>query len=306
MPPKLDSMYDRDWCLSSTSGTTGCHELRVEVVSAAAVGSPEWRLGDIARSLLQGRASLVQRVYVELQLGDVKFRSRSCELQQEGALSFSFNQELALFPYKSEMELQVRLYAKRGVQAALRGHPLVGEGRLQLGPELADLAPRQAEVVLQRKDVGAGSVTLGYRFMTPSGTTSTQSRPRTPSVANVGAAEYFTNDSSGTRHEELDELLDRIHDAGDEEQSMRAAEELFLHLDLDKTGALERQEYQQIMEALTSHAAARYDKLGMRGAFSREDVRTSIQYDLDVDFDGEVSKEEFMNNVKKILVQMDS
>merc|ERR1712129_234290 len=108
--------------------------------------------------------------------------------------------------------------------------------------------------------------------------------------------EDFAIDGEGARHEELDELLDRIRDAGDEEQSKRAAEELFLHIDLDKTGALERREYQEIMEALTAHVAAKYNKTGVHGAFSPEDVRTS---------EGMVSKEEFMNSVKKILAQID-
>lgn len=157
----------------AASPPTGCaFDLRLEIETVLDLRSPEYRAGDLTRRLLHGREALLSQVYVEVQLGSARHRSsrRSAAPQQayqghEGATSYEakFEKELMLFSYAGETELTVRVLDRRGVQAVLRGDPVIGEGRLPLPPDLREgLRPHSEMVPLTLDGETAGLLAVNF------------------------------------------------------------------------------------------------------------------------------------------------
>merc|ERR1712129_57051 len=96
------------------------------------------------------------------------------------------------------------------------------------------------------------------------------------------------------------QLLKQIDD--DEKGEWKEiAEKIFEEIDKDKSGALEKEEYKSVMELLTAHAEKKYDWCGIDTPGLKELIQTNLYADLDPDSDGKITKEEFVENVKKFL-----
>mmetsp|Transcript_58017 Transcript_58017/g.179939 ORF Transcript_58017/g.179939 Transcript_58017/m.179939 type:complete len:370 (-) Transcript_58017:64-1173(-) len=144
-----------------SAGAGSEYELWLDLVSAHHLGQPEYRLGDLTRSLAHSNARL-SRVYIECCLSgrEVKTGHAQC-LGDSGAL---FSGERMLFVYNHEPRLQLRVRDHRTVQALMRGDPLIGEASLELDAGLKDLALRCKELPLERDGEPAGFVKLRYRL----------------------------------------------------------------------------------------------------------------------------------------------
>eukprot|EP00929_Paragymnodinium_shiwhaense_P063644 TRINITY_DN31805_c0_g1_i1.p1 TRINITY_DN31805_c0_g1~~TRINITY_DN31805_c0_g1_i1.p1 ORF type:complete len:453 (+),score=70.44 TRINITY_DN31805_c0_g1_i1:143-1501(+) len=144
-------------------------ELRVEVVAAKELGTPAYRLGDMTRSVLgSGRDARLTNVFVEVGLGSRRLETTAVPCKGEGCVSFTGQR--MLFAYDKEPTLTLAVRDQRSIQAALRGHPLIGEGTLTLGPELSDMRIRSTLVKLTRDGSDMGSVHVNYGLMlTPAG-----------------------------------------------------------------------------------------------------------------------------------------
>jgi len=164
--------------------TTMEFELRVEVLSAANLSSPEYRLGDITTSWMR---KPFQNVYVELQIGD-KTSVSGCAVNPDGLNSIEFVRERMLFVYCGELELRLTVYDKRGLQAAIRGDPVIGSASFRLDPGIKDGFPRWQDLPLQRSDQkrgeNCGSVQMRFQLITTAKTAAararSKSKPATP------------------------------------------------------------------------------------------------------------------------------
>lgn len=145
-------------------------ELRFEVVEAADLVLPKYRFGDLTSGLLRGeQAARLSAVYVEL-----KFAGRSCRTAPAACTGaaeaphrgVSFDNELHAVLYNGEQELLLSARDERGVQAAIRGDPLIGEARVTLKPKqvLRDGQMEEMLVQLHRDGARAGSVLLRYQL----------------------------------------------------------------------------------------------------------------------------------------------
>lgn len=157
----IQNEQDEDWC--ATLGSSSNFELHVEVVTASNLHTPQYRVGDFTRRLVSGAKALRPNIYLQLQLGERTVRTDVAENARDNK-SACFMSGRALFAYSGEIELCVRAYDQRGVQALFRGDPLLGEGTVRLEPECL---PRWVDVPLSRKGLAssAGSVYLGYQFV---------------------------------------------------------------------------------------------------------------------------------------------
>eukprot|EP00929_Paragymnodinium_shiwhaense_P107355 TRINITY_DN73450_c0_g1_i1.p1 TRINITY_DN73450_c0_g1~~TRINITY_DN73450_c0_g1_i1.p1 ORF type:complete len:616 (-),score=96.06 TRINITY_DN73450_c0_g1_i1:43-1890(-) len=134
-------------------------DLRVDVLEAFDLSNAEYRLFDHSASLVRGGSSLTE-VYVELQVGARKVTT--LPVKANGGNSVSFAAERHLLPVTSDDVIMVTVRDKRGLQALLRGDPLIGEGRLSPGPEAVDGKLRSHEVQLLRSEKPVGKVSLRY------------------------------------------------------------------------------------------------------------------------------------------------
>eukprot|EP00931_Biecheleriopsis_adriatica_P063339 TRINITY_DN38332_c0_g1_i2.p1 TRINITY_DN38332_c0_g1~~TRINITY_DN38332_c0_g1_i2.p1 ORF type:complete len:430 (+),score=80.85 TRINITY_DN38332_c0_g1_i2:50-1339(+) len=158
------SEYDGDW----SSGTTS--ELRVEIRAASDLKTPEYRFGDLTKGMIGGKTALLSAVYVELQLGG-RTVTTGCASNPDSFCSVGFDGERSLLTYSggSQAELKLIVRDRRGWQSALRGDPLVGEGLLQLTPDISDMLPRWVDVPLQRDGSAAGTVSVRYQLVAVQG-----------------------------------------------------------------------------------------------------------------------------------------
>mmetsp|Transcript_16919 Transcript_16919/g.39400 ORF Transcript_16919/g.39400 Transcript_16919/m.39400 type:complete len:536 (-) Transcript_16919:120-1727(-) len=158
--------------------TTVEYELRVEVLSAANLSSPEYRLGDLTTGWMRKQ---FQNVYVELQMGD-KTSVSGCAVNPDGLNSIEFVRERMLFVYGGEMELRLNVYDKRGLQAALRGDPLIGYASFRLDPSIKDGYPRWQDLPLQRSDQkrgeSCGTVQLRSQLITTAANAAARARSK--------------------------------------------------------------------------------------------------------------------------------
>merc|ERR1711957_222015 len=95
--------------------------------------------------------------------------------------------------------------------------------------------------------------------------------------------------------------MDMLRAIDDDEHGWQTtAAYLFDKYDEDSSGSLEKAEFKMLLEDLASHIIIDYNcKYGGHGQVWRYDIKNTIKWDLDTDFSGELSKEEFMNNIKK-------
>eukprot|EP00403_Amphidinium_massartii_P014322 CAMPEP_0178425794 /NCGR_PEP_ID=MMETSP0689_2-20121128/28903_1 /TAXON_ID=160604 /ORGANISM="Amphidinium massartii, Strain CS-259" /LENGTH=633 /DNA_ID=CAMNT_0020047461 /DNA_START=33 /DNA_END=1932 /DNA_ORIENTATION=- len=164
-------------------------ELRVEVLSAANLSSPEYRFGDFTQSLVR---KPFQNVYVELEAGD-KSQTSGCAVNPEGLSSIEFVRERMLFVYGGERELKVTVLDKRGLQAALRGDPIIGCATCRLDPGIMDGYPRWQDLPLQRSGQkngdNCGSVQLRFQLLSVQlGGPRSSVKPKAASLAAAAAA----------------------------------------------------------------------------------------------------------------------
>mmetsp|Transcript_18516 Transcript_18516/g.41947 ORF Transcript_18516/g.41947 Transcript_18516/m.41947 type:complete len:116 (-) Transcript_18516:89-436(-) len=87
----------------------------------------------------------------------------------------------------------------------------------------------------------------------------------------------------------------------------KEAEALFEKYDADKSGVLQGAEFKNVLKDLSDHVIKEYEETwaGMDVPWSKEDIKRNIEIDLDSDHDGEITKEEFMKNIKTIVDQID-
>merc|ERR1712129_610105 len=95
------------------------------------------------------------------------------------------------------------------------------------------------------------------------------------------------------------QLLKQI-DNDEKGEWKETAEKIFEEIDKDKSGVLEKEEYKSVMELMTAHAEKKY-----QGFVDRETIQVVLWARLDPDRDGKITKEEFLENVKKILDESD-
>lgn len=212
----LLSEYDEDWnagVLTNLGGSVilaedgSGFELRVEVLSASDLIAPEYRVGDLSARLLSGFKARLGAVYVEIFLlgeedevasqtgasvaslspGGRVIRRTSCAENPNGDRNVTFTHEKCIFDYGGEAYLRFQVKDRRGIQAAIRGDPLVGEGALPLTPTLKDCIPRWADVPLSRGGVAAGTLSVRYQIATIPGLPGQVQQPRVPSSSSTPA-----------------------------------------------------------------------------------------------------------------------
>merc|ERR1712217_145632 len=84
----------------------------------------------------------------------------------EGAdRSAVFNRERMLFVYSGEAELHVALRDKRGLQSALRGDPLIGEGKVAIGRRLWNSQVQMVDLALERAGENTGTISLRLQLL---------------------------------------------------------------------------------------------------------------------------------------------
>merc|ERR1711902_73460 len=96
--------------------------------------------------------ALLSNVYVQLRLGSRETRT-ACAENENDERSIGFGNQRALFVYNREPMLHLVVRDERKLTGALRGDPLIGQGSLQLGPEIWDGMPRWVDIPLTREGV---------------------------------------------------------------------------------------------------------------------------------------------------------
>mmetsp|Transcript_13308 Transcript_13308/g.29092 ORF Transcript_13308/g.29092 Transcript_13308/m.29092 type:complete len:556 (-) Transcript_13308:81-1748(-) len=183
--------------LSSCFTTVGPtkKELRLELMGVSALSEPSYRVGDFTSKLLFGSKSLLKAVYIESQLGTRTIRTVAASVV-DGARSVSFDRERQLFTYQRELSMTFACRDQRGVQAVLRGDPVVGEGQLDFELEAFDGMPRWSDVELFRDGQLSGVLHLRYQFLSlndddacdiPPTCSQTSSQPPLPSPSSTSA-----------------------------------------------------------------------------------------------------------------------
>jgi len=209
----ISNEYDQDWNQAASNRPNdtlqpNCsYELLVEVLSASDLGAPEYRLGDITVGFFGGTASLLSAVYVELAIvadgqqsssitSNSKLKCTGCAQNPRNQCSVGFLDEKSLLAYPpSGGSLMLRVRDKRGIQASIRGDPLIGEGSLQLSPRITDLMPRWVDVPISRDRQNTGSVSLRFQLLAVPGASSLRPQflPR-----DLTTAQHRNSDGDGT------------------------------------------------------------------------------------------------------------
>jgi len=146
------------------------HDVRVEVLSCKELGSPDYRFGDITKSLMSGKKNKIEKVYVKLKLGakDVKQTAFVDCPEKCKHPTVEFHGDRHFYKYRGARDLMVSVYDHREVQAAVRGDPGIGKGMLSLDEAaVSDCASRTEEVPLKNGDAHAGIVVVRYQFLRP-------------------------------------------------------------------------------------------------------------------------------------------
>jgi len=88
---------------------------------------------------------------------------------------------------------------------------------------------------------------------------------------------------------------------------LQVAKELFEKYDVDRNGTLEKQEFRLLLDDLATHVCREYDDKsgGADSSYSQAEIRQKLKWELDTDFSGKVSKQEFLSNVKGIMDDID-
>jgi len=161
------------------------YQLQVEVLSAAHLGCPEYRIGD-SLSAMMGNSL---QAYVELSVGGHKLQTkcgeasgrRSKSVCSDGARTgeaLVFKDCKQAFPYRGGKELVVTVRDRRNVQSWMRGDPLIGDGTLQLDPGLLLQGSANAvDLAITRGAEPAGKVSLRYQLLDSSGGVVTRPEP---------------------------------------------------------------------------------------------------------------------------------
>lgn len=157
----LTDVYDGDW------SSVAEREVRVEVLSANNLAAPEYRFGDLTNGLLGGPGARWTNIYVEARVGQRVARTGTASAGPERRADFSG--ERMLFSYSAESVLVVSVRDKRGLQSAVRGDPLVGEGELPLRELPWSPEPQLREVALTRDKKETGVVSLRFQMLSLSG-----------------------------------------------------------------------------------------------------------------------------------------
>lgn len=169
-------------------------DLRIEVLQVANLGDPEYRFGDLTSGLLVGSGPSV--VYVELSLGSRTVPTASVNIPR-GCKNAAFWDERHLFVHRGEQDLHIQVRDKRGVQAALRGDPMIGEATVHL--DLSDGLPHSEAVELVRGDRPAGVLMLQYQLCAGVESASGSARLHggySSDVPSEGPSKFYTPPSS--------------------------------------------------------------------------------------------------------------
>lgn len=140
----------------------GVHpRLVVELLSISDMADCEYRLGDLTMWLIYGEQVL--RPYAAVSVGETTLCTEPVEVAQRGpGAPAHFPPAARLrFAYRGEASARVAVRDRRGLQALLRGDPLLGEAELRLE---GGASPRAAALPLGRGVGAPGAGTLALRY----------------------------------------------------------------------------------------------------------------------------------------------
>jgi len=141
--------------------------LSIEWLCVEHLRSPAYRFGDVTKKMFSSKpAPLLSSVYALVSFGG-KERSTGCLPITSTTDRVQLPDSEFKFRYAGERQLQVQIFDRREMQAALRGDPLIGEVVISLESEAA-LSSRsdclEQSVPITRKGEIAGLLTLRYRL----------------------------------------------------------------------------------------------------------------------------------------------
>lgn len=131
------------------------HRLQVEILTAENLGSPEYRVGDITAGFFAKARAL--HPYVEVHCGGLKVNSQVYEAKPGGGATFAETLSLDLDSGGLQGDMKVTLIVRdqRGVQAALRGDPMIGEAVAALDSDAGAMPVRTVQLMRQGKRQGS-------------------------------------------------------------------------------------------------------------------------------------------------------
>jgi hypothetical protein len=131
----------------------------VKVLSVSDLAKSDYRVGDITKSLL---CSSSWNPYVVVTFQEQQ--QQSCAVtSKDGNVCFDWTSLFSCHSLQEEDKLVFRVYDRRGLQAAIRGDPLIGMAEKPIvGP--INTSMELTEIKLYNGSKFAGSMNIGYRF----------------------------------------------------------------------------------------------------------------------------------------------
>merc|ERR1719401_1712180 len=148
--------------ISGTLDIQGRYKLRVQILAATDLKSPDYRVGDFTKKMVYGKDAIISSVFIEIILGDLRRESVPANDVKDGNAEFADAE--VLIAYRGEAEAVFNLRNKRE-WAVLNGDPFIGQGILPLPGELQDCQLRSVTLPVVRGEETSGHVRLQYQLL---------------------------------------------------------------------------------------------------------------------------------------------
>eukprot|EP00746_Dinoflagellata_sp_MGD_P154428 gnl/MRDRNA2_/MRDRNA2_84801_c0_seq1.p1 gnl/MRDRNA2_/MRDRNA2_84801_c0~~gnl/MRDRNA2_/MRDRNA2_84801_c0_seq1.p1 ORF type:complete len:917 (+),score=181.98 gnl/MRDRNA2_/MRDRNA2_84801_c0_seq1:90-2840(+) len=163
--PRLMAAVRSQKMLGGT-GTPIEQRIQVEILTAENLGSAEYRVGDFTTSLFGGKQKLSP--YVEVKYGLEQAQTRMLQGQSSGQLHFG---EVLSFPCRSNHRdgqiLEFSIFDARGVQAMVRGDPMIGKASLEIAEDAFSGSAQRQTLQLLRDGEEKGTLTVRVGVLAP-------------------------------------------------------------------------------------------------------------------------------------------